>query len=291
MTQASTPTAGEGAPDFIDAEPAQPVGQQSRISRSDRARSSGYGSRFNVIYIALALLAGIGVGAFVVQMTRPDPAPPAKWSSWEPTGSDTAQSRQIADRVAKRYRLSDGRQLAAAIVTPPKISGPEGDVPVSTIAIRPDTSTGQNEESAVDVITADGSLQFVLCGLGTGCSIPTGKASDARHALLRREALELAVYTFKYVNGIESVSVFLPPPPDDQSAPTSVFLKKSDVSSVLDKPLPTSIGSQTPAVGKIPAQELALVNRLTLPRLYSFDVQQAQDGSAVIVYDPIVLGA
>ena len=291
MSEASTPIAGDGAPDFIDAEPAQPVGEQERVSRSDRARSSGYGSRFSVIYIALALLAGIGVGAFVVEMTRADPAPPAKWSDWQPTGSDTAQARQIADRVAKRYRLADGRQLAAAIVTPPKISSSEGDVPVSTIAIRPDTSTGQNEEGAIDVISAKENLQFVLCGLGAGCSIATGEASDARHALLRREALELALYTFKYVDGVESVSVFLPPRPDGQGAPTSVFLKKSDVSSVLNEPLPRSIGPETPALGKIPTQELALVDRLTLPRLYSFDVQQAQDGSAVLVYDPIVLGA
>jgi hypothetical protein len=290
VSDAPTPTPGDEAPGFIDAEPAQPVGQAEQASRSDRARSAAYRSRFTVIYVSLALLAGIGFGAFVVQMTRPDPAPPTKWSTWEPTGSDTAQARQIADRVAKRYRLDNGKQIAAAIVSPPKISGQEGDVPVSTIAIRPDTSTGQNEEDAIDVMPADKSLQFVLCGLGAGCSIATGTASDARHALLRREALELALYTFKYVDGIDSVSVFLPPRPDDQTAPTSVFLKRSDLRSELGKPLQTSIGPTTPAIGKIPKQELALVDRITLPRLYSFDVQQAQDGSAVLVYDPVILG-
>jgi len=285
-----TPAAGDDASGFIDAEPAQPVGASARASRSDRARGAAYRSRFTVVYVVLALLAGIGVGAFVVQMTRADPAPPVKWSTWEPTGSDTAQARQIADRVAKRYRLDNGKQIAAAIVSPPKITGQEGDIPVSTIAIRPDTSTGQNEEDAIDVMAADNSLQFVLCGLGAGCSIATGTASDARHALLRREALELALYTFKYVDGVDSVSVFLPPRPDGQAAPTSVFLKRSDLSAELRKPLSTSIAPVTPAIGRMPKQELALVDRLTLPRLYSFDVQQAQDGSAVLVYDPVVLG-
>jgi len=32
------------------------------------------------------------------------------------------------------------------------------------------------------------------------------------------------------------------------------------------------------------------VNRITEPRLYSYEYQQAQDGGAVLVYDPVVLG-
>jgi hypothetical protein len=272
---------------MIDAEPARQVGGTPRA----RGRAHPYPRRFAVVYAALALIAGVGVGAFVIQATRPDSPPPPAWSAWEPTGSDIAQARQIADQVGKRYRLPDGQQMVAAIVSPPKISTAEGDVPVSTIAIRPDTSTGKKEESAVDVIPASDSLQYDLCGLGPGCSIATGEASDARHALLRREALELALYTFKYVDGIDSVSVFLPPPPDNTAPrPTSVFLKKGDLSAQLGAPLTSSIAPRTPAVGTMSDKETELVDRLTLPRLYSFDVQQAQDGSAVIVYDPIVLG-
>jgi hypothetical protein len=275
---------------FIDAEPAQPIGPQQRSSRGDRARSASYRSRVRIVYLALALVAGIGVGALLVQMSRPDPAPPAKWSSWVPTGSDTAQARQIATRVAKRYRLSNGTQIAAAIVSPAKVTGQDGDIPVSTIAVRPDTSTGQKEEGAIDIMSAEGNVQFVLCGLGTGCSIASGTPSDDRHALLRREALELALYTFKYVNGVDSVSVFLPPRPDAQTAATSVFLKRGDLKNELRRPLRASIGPKTPAIGKMPAKELALVDRITLPRLYTFEFQQAQDGSAVLVYDPVVLG-
>jgi hypothetical protein len=70
-----------------------------------------------------------------------------------------------------------------------------------------------------------------------------------------------------------------------------VFLRKSDVKALLRKPLHTSIAPKTPAVGTMPQREVDLVDRLTLPRLYSFDVQRAQDGSAVLVYDPVVLGA
>lgn len=291
MSDSATATPGDEKREFIDAEPAQPVPASDRPSRSDRARSTAYGSRFTIVYIALALVAGIGVGAFFVQMTKADPPPPTKWSSWEPTGSDTAQARQIATRIARAYRLENGQQLAAAIVSPPRITSGDADVPVSTIAIRPDTSTGQNEEGEFDVIPTDKSLQFVLCGLGTACSIASGTPTEERQALLRREALELALYTFKYVDGIDSVSVFLPPRPDGQAAPNSVFLKKSDVSSLLRKPLNTAIAPKTPTTATMSQREVDLVDRITLPRLYSFDVQRAQDGSAVLVYDPVVLGA
>jgi hypothetical protein len=186
--------------------------------------------------------------------------------------------------------MKSGQQLVAAIVSPPKVTGAEGDLPVSTIAIRPDTSTGKKEENEIDILPADHSLQYVLCGLGALCSIKGGTASEERHALLRREALELALYTFKYVDGIDSVSVFLPPRPDGQAAGTSVFLKKSDIAPELARPLAESIGAKTPTIGTIPKRELALVNRITEPRLYSYEYQQAQDGGAVLIFNPVVLG-
>jgi hypothetical protein len=291
MSEATTPPADDGAPGFIEAEPAQPIGQSDRVSRTDRARSAAYRSRFAIVYVTLGLVAGVGAAAFVVLMAREDPPPPAKWSAWQPTGSDTAQVRQIADRVAKGYHLNGGQQLVAALASPPKVSSASGDVPVSAIAIRPDTSTGKKEESEIDILPTTHSLQYILCGLGTNCSIKIGTASEARHALLRREALELALYTFKYVHGIDSVSIFLPPRPDGKTTPTSVFLKKSDVRPELSKPLDDSIGSPTPTIGSMPKRELALVNRITEPRLYSYEYQQAQDGGAVLVYAPIVLGA
>jgi hypothetical protein len=296
MTETTAPSGGEGpaaeeTKAFIDAEPAQPIGGPEQASRTDRARSAAYRSRFAIVYVTLAVIAGIGVGAFLVLMARPDPAPPAKWSDWKPTGSETAQVLQIADRVAKRYRLQSGQQLVAALASPPKVSGADGDVPVTTIAIRPDASTGKKEESEIDIVSTKNSLQYILCGLGTNCAIKGGKASEARHALLRREALELALYTFKYVDGVESVSVFLPPRPDGLSSPTSVFLKRSDLAAELKKPLATSIGPKTPMIGTMPKREVALVERITDPRLYTYEYQQAQDGGAVLIYAPVVLGA
>ena len=60
------------------------------------------------------------------------------------------------------------------------------------------------------------------------CSIAEGKASEARHALLRREALELSLYTFKSDSDVNSVTVFLPPRPDGQSATVRVNFTAND---------------------------------------------------------------
>jgi hypothetical protein len=285
----AAPDSSSAAPGFVEADPARPI--VGPPSRTDRARSAAYKSRFVIIYSVLAILAGGAVGAFVVILSRPEAPPQPRWSTWAPTGSDQARAKQVADHVSHAYKLQNGQQLAAALVGPPQVSaGENGDVPVSAIAIRPDTSTGKKEESDIEVIGARNSLQYILCGLGANCSIKGGTATEARHALLRREALELALYTFKYVHGVDAVSVFLPPRPDMAAAPTSVFLRKRDLTGELSRPLARTIGVKTPTIGAMSKPELETVDRITQARLYSYEYQQAQDGSAVLVYAPVVLG-
>jgi hypothetical protein len=276
----------------IDAPLATPVGETTDAPpRGERARLSGYRRRFAFIYLALALLAGVALGALIVLISRPDAGPAPVWSAWEPTGSSTARVRQIADHVAKAYRNPEGDQLVVALGGPPTVTaGGETTtpIPIRAIAVRPDTSTGQAEEDDIEIFDASKSMQFSLCGLGEGCSID-GQPSQARHSLLRREALELALYTFKYVDGVDSVTVFLPPPPGGESPATAVFLRKGDVKAELTKPLRRTIAPGAPPLGGIPVGELETLNRITLPRLYNFEYTQAQDLSAVLVLDPVVL--
>lgn len=279
----------------IEAEPARPVGGGSSSGRADRARQSSYRTRFALVYLLLALVAGLGVGGFLVVMAEPDPVPAPPWSpGFVPEGSEAAKAKQIAARISERYKLANGQQLAAALVGPPAVSAGAsqgGDIPVRAIAIRPDTSTGKQEESDIQIVDAQGSLMFILCGLGQNCSIKGGTPSEARHATLRREALELALYTFKYVKDVNSVVVFLPPRPDGAAAGTSVFLQKRNLKTELSRPLARTLGPVVPPIGKMSKTELATVDRITEPRLYTYEYQQAQDGSAVLVLDPVILGA
>jgi hypothetical protein len=293
MSDATAQPDGVAPRSFIEAEPAQPIGQPAASSRADRARGRGYRSRFVFIYAALALIAGGAVVALAILVTRPEAPPAPRWSTWQPTGSDSAKAKQIANHVSTKYRLPNGQQMTTVLVGPPTVSAAStvgGDIPVRAIAVRPDTSTGTKEESDIAIINAQNSLMFLLCGLGQSCSIIGGKPSAARHALLRREAVELALYTFKYVPSVDSISVFLPPAKGSASKPTSVFVRKGDLRAELSKPLTKTVGPKTPTVGKMTKPELARVNRITSPRLYSYEYQQAQDGSAVLVYNPVIVG-
>jgi hypothetical protein len=191
--------------------------------------------------------------------------------------------------VAKEYRFQ-GEQMVVALGGPPTVGAggaTTAPIPISAIAVRPDTSTGQAEEDDIELVNANSSMQFVLCGLGDGCALSSGPPTEARHTLLRRQALELALYTFKYVDGVDSVTVFLPPPVGGQAPATAVFLERGDIRPELGKPLSQTLSPITPSVGTIKAGELQTLNRITRSRLYQFQYTQAQDLSAVLVLDPI----
>jgi hypothetical protein len=278
----------------IEADVARPAEAKRTVSRGERARRSGYRTRFAAIYLALAAVAGVGIGAFLVLEARPDAGPAQQWSAWAPDGSETAKVRQIADHVSKHYRVGSN-QLAVALAGPPRVTSAEGEaiqVPISAVAVLPNTATGQQEEGDVDIVDTSKTLQVSLCGLGEACSIPFGEPSEARHALLRREALELALYTFHYVKGIDSIVVLLPPAlPAEQGGDltsTAVYLDRGNVSRELGRPLTRTLGATIPAVGEMPDAELATVNRVTLPRTYTYAFRQAQDGSAVMLLSPVV---
>ena len=272
---------------LIDAEPAKPIAE-SDVPRSERARRTGYRRRFAIVYGSLALIGGIAIGALIVLLTRPDAVPNPAWSNWEPTGSSNARVKQIADHVAKEYRFQ-GEQMVVALGGPPTVAA-GGDstapIPVAAIAVRPDTSTGQAEENDIELVDASKSMQFVLCGLGDGCALSSGQPTEARHTLLRRQALELALYTFKYVDGVDSVAVLLPQD-NPNLPPTAVFLERSNVSPELSEPIRETLSAPiVPDIGGITAEEMTTIDRLTRPHLYSYQYDSAQDGSPMMVLTP-----
>ena len=251
--------------------------------RRERARRSSYRLRFGVIYVLLAVVVGAGVGSFIVLATGADKPEEPAWSTWEPKGSTLAKVRQIADRVPKSYRAENGSQLTVSLAGPLSVPTAEGDLPVRAVFVRPDTSKGLAEEDDIAVYPAGGVVSFGLCGTRSKEQCEVTPSSAERETLLRRQALELSLYTLKYVDDIDSVVVFMPPAPKGQS---TVFLRRSDVAEELDRPLSSLLPTVKPKVGALNSLEEGQILRLTRTRIYAAEVQASPDGSPVLILTP-----
>jgi len=255
--------------------------------RRERARRTSYRFRFGLVYVLLAAFLDAGVGSFVVLASRPEPAPDPVWSSWQPNGSRIAKVRQIADRIPKAYKGGNGKQLTVSLVSALAVPTGTGDLPVRAVFVRPDTSKGLAEED--DIARYDGAnvVSFGLCGADSKeqCEIANGAATPERFTLLRRQAIELSLYTLKYVDDVDSVIVFMPPTPKGESNGT-VFLRRSDVADELRRPLSSLLPTASPRLGELSSLEEGQISRLTQSRTYAEQVQPSPDGSFILVLTP-----
>lgn len=265
--------------------PARPLAEPD-ASRRERARRSSYRLRFAIVYVLLAALLGGGLGAFALLATRAAPAEETPWSQWQPSGSPTAMLRQIADRIPKAY-TEGGQQLTVSTAGGLSVPLGDGDVPIRTIFVEPDTSRGQAEDADIKAYDGATVVSFALCGVGENnqCALRAATASTDRSTLLRRQAVELALYTLKYVEDVESVLVFMPPNAKGEGT-GAVFLTRDDVAAELDRPLTEILPSRTPSVDSLSEIEEGHVLRLTEGRIYAFQFEPAPDGSPILVLSP-----
>ncbi|MGZ4200649.1 MAG: hypothetical protein ACXVRH_01170 [Thermoleophilaceae bacterium] len=224
--------------------------------------------------MAFAGLVGFGVAAVAAAVLfliagRP-PKPPA-WSEWKPSASGDAALEQIATHVGQRYRLPSGQQLVLVEGGPLQIGGfPVHVVLQPTATATPSLSNGQ------------GAL-YVLSGMGPKGSITTGKPSQERMLLLRREALELALYTFRYEKDVKQVVAILPPAPKTDPV-RAMFFRRGDVSDELARPLRFTLPGTPPPIESLHTGPMHdYLNKLTNPGFYFFGVQQAQDANFLLI--------
>ncbi len=280
--------------------------------RSERSPHSG---KFLAVTGALVGLgiAAIAVAIVILSGTNHRSALVA-WSQWSPPDGGALGAREIADHVAPLYRISAVDQLAvvtvvnlanagAAAAAAQSAANGTGSAPSSglQVAVKPDPSS-----SAISLLSGN-TIAFNLCGIGgTNCAI-AGPPSTNRLLLLRREALELALYTFKYVSGAQNVVAILPPGRTQQTSaltrqlPTSdagsstgrvdiaVLFVRQELQPWLNLPLLDTLPEQfPPTIAEMPyAPEAGLVDQITARGLFSEQLQQAQDGSNLIVLDPL----
>ena len=264
-------TSIEAGPASTAPEPPEPA---PRASWPHRAR-------FLVVYGTLGgVLAAALVGVVVYAGKSINPAP--SWSAWKPSGGGLGAAKQIADHVAASYRLPNGDQLVDVIVKAPSVSPASSvTIPLHYIAFQ-----GVKGSPSPIAISSSDSVMYSLCGLGASCAIATGKPSVARGTLVRREILELALYTFKYVSGVNNVIAFMPPAAGAQ-AQYVVYLQRPDVASQLRVPLIKTLSPKVPLPATISAGEVRTIDAVTEPRVYKFSLAQAQTGDAILVLAPL----
>jgi hypothetical protein len=298
----------------------QPGGAPGRVGHPHAARDASHPHlpHFQFLLGALGALGACAIAAFVLLLapSHSSSAPEAPWSAWKPLENGVDPATQIAAHVAPEYRLDNGRQLAEAKGGPPSLNGQPLTVGMWRSGQQPARLEGN-------------SVLYWLCGGGAECSIKEGKPSKERALLLGREALELALYTFHYIGGVDEVIVTMPPPPPGTKAaggkgaaatgtkttgakatgasatstaktfatgpgaqPKHAFvLRPQDLATQLGEPLDASLSPATPRVSQMNGSaDAPLVVQLTNPRLYDYVIDEANASGPIMLLQPPGLG-
>jgi hypothetical protein len=231
-------------------------------------------SRFGFVWGALIGIAACAAGTFALLLAAPRDTGPKlaeNWSEWQPESTRMVDGAEdIAGHVGLQYKLDGGEQLVSVRSSSLELGGQEIGV-----AVRP---------SGGDLQFLEGKgLLYILNGLGPNGTIPTGKASKKRGRLLMREALELALYSFRYLDDVTMVAVLLPQTPEQAeknaggaaAAPqtNAIFYRPGDLLDQLQVPLARTLSPNTPRPSTMTKAEAARVDDLTLRNLFLASVQ------------------
>jgi hypothetical protein len=252
-----------------------------------RGVSRPHAGKFWLAYVLLAAIAVVGMVVFFVVQSQPKAATGAaeeSWGTFHPAGLTQDRIQQIALHVGSSYRMHDGRQLVSVSASIPPAY--QNNLPITQYILSYNDG-GQTSYQAVPI--GSNNVLYEMCGLGPQCSIGTGKATPERGRLLRREALELALYTFHYTD-VGSVVTFLPPKKGERPQFVFLFLRTQfDDKGILAMPLDAILAEPTPPPATaIPAGEAATIDGITEPDLYRYRFTSDQQGGVLLVFDPLV---
>jgi hypothetical protein len=272
----------DGTPNLIELPPESPLAAPEP-EKGPPPGPSQFRNRFGFLMGALAgvFIAAALVAVIVVTDNGSDGVDEGlapNWSRWQPADHSIDQgAMEIAQHVGAEYKHPDGRQLV-------DIKG--GELPSDVnLVVR---SSG--------ITNIDGTrVLYTLDGLGPNQSIKGGTPSESRLKVLHREALELALYTFRYLPDAESVTVWLPPPPPTDkekqaaalatatgvppatSAPKTVlFYRPGDLRQQLQMPLGNTLAPRAPSTDKYSGAEADNVDTLTLSNKFDLTVEGNQ---------------
>jgi hypothetical protein len=277
----------DGTPRLIELPPEPPAPGIETPPRT-RIVPSQFRNRFGFLLGALAGVVVAVAAVVVIAATRSDGVSDAglarNWSRWQPPESTvTDGAPEIADHVGAEYKLGDGSQLTMVKGGPVALLDPNVKV-----ALRPAPGT-------IHTFDAGHGVLYTLNGLGPAGSMQGGKASKQRLQLLRREALELALYSFRYLKGVDMVVTLLPTilpgaPTADNGTTTepqqqALFYRPGDLKPQLQVPLGITMPAQAPKPEAMGGADAKKVDVLTLDNLFKASFVHGQTGDPYLVLD------
>jgi hypothetical protein len=223
------------------------------------------------------------------------------WSEWAPADGGTAGAGEIAAHIAPFYRASTAAQMD--VVTLVNIANPNlaATTPGPTSGLELAVETGSSPSSVA--LLGGNTIAYNICGIGTSNCALAGTPSSPRLLLLRREALELALYTLRYIGGTQNVVVLLPPARTQVAStlgptrPTSasptrsiglaVLFDRQELAPLLARPLGSTLAPFPPFVSQLPlwqsSEDAGIVDQITARGLFSQRIEQLQDGSHLLL--------
>ena len=242
-------------------------------------------ARFGFIFGALAGIAvcAAALGVVLIAAPREDgPQLAENWSAWEPSTTDmVAGAADIAAHVGFQYRLDDGNQLVQV-----RSSALEAETGTPLgVAVRP-------KGGELSYLEGEG-LLYQLEGSGPNSALP-GKATTARGRLILREALELALYSFRYLEDVTMVAVLIPPAAASATSSAAastqtraVFFRPGDLLSRLQVPLSKTLPGEPPRPKRLTKAEGERIDSLTLGNLFLASLQPLKgDQSYLVLVEP-----
>jgi hypothetical protein len=265
----------------------EPAGPAGGIGEPAVLHEAPHAARFQFILGALLAIGAIAIAGLIWSVGQTgDPDGPA-WSPWKPSDSGLEGAQQIAAHVGPQYR-TNGSQLVHVTASEMQI----GNIDLELVE-------RETADEGGEVARLDGdAVLFRLCGLGERCAI-RGTPTKSRGLLLRREAIEIAGYAFRYLPGIDYTVFFMPPASvkvdaEEGKAKETVRLgnhtlvfRRGDLAPILEAPLRATLKAPPPPVNRVrKAPEAPLVSALAARGEFFYSFSQGEgDDSAFLVLD------
>jgi hypothetical protein len=238
----------------------------------------GHKHHFRLAYGVLALAFWISLAIFVLLIARPNHSKPVAWSAWKPDTQGLLGAREISLRIAPQYKGVNGAQLIAVQPHGPQVQG----LRLEAIGVRRLNSGGQIDPY-IGMYRTDNTLIYAFCGLQTNCGLQ-GETTDEVQRSLRRAALELSLYSFKYLKGVDQVVSLVQSV--KAGGTSAVFLRKDDLEPELKHPLRDTLPlTAAPNATSADPKEAAVIDALTVQNTFPAHFEPLPDGDAILVLD------